>query len=284
MTPNQANSISIRDFLAGMDIHPKKGKSYYGMYFSPFRAETAPSFKVDFNKNLWYDFGSGEGGTMVDLAMKLYGCTFHEAMKRLESGGTPSVILPAMPAPRKNKIILGKVLPLTGRALTGYLSLRGINPDTARRQCVEAHYEVNGNKHCYAVGFRNDAGGYELRNRYFKGCISPKHITTFSLPTDDCMIFEGFMDYLSFLTLNGQLQPQTDTVVLNSTACLQKAMHFLNRHSLVHSYLDNDRAGRQALSEIMEQHGRIDDMSILYEQYKDLNEYLVSQLNYELKA
>jgi len=80
MTSNQANSISIKDYLARMNIHPKKDKSYYGMYLSPFRAEFIPSFKVDYRKNLWYDFGSGEGGTMVDLVMKINSCTFREAM------------------------------------------------------------------------------------------------------------------------------------------------------------------------------------------------------------
>jgi DNA primase len=276
MTSNQANSISIKDFLDRINIR-KKGKSYYGMYFSPFRAETVPSLKVDYRKNLWYDFGSGEGGTMIDLVMKLYRCNFPEAMKILESGNTPDIILPSKPSPQTEKTILRDVRPLYNLALIAYLEQRGINTDMARGQCVEVHYSVNSKKY-YAVGFRNDSDGYELRNRYFKGSVSPKDITTFSMATDNCMIFEGFMDYLSYLTMENQFQPQMNTVVLNSTAHLERAMTFLMRHQLIHAYLDNDTSGKEVLSEINKQHGYVDDMSVIYYPYKDLNEYLVKQL------
>jgi DNA primase len=276
MTSSQANSISIKEFLDGMNV-PKKGKSYYGMYFSPFRAESVPSLKVDYHKNLWFDFGSGEGGTMIDLVMKLYQCTFPEAMRKLESGNTPTIVLPEKPNLQTNKTILRDVHPLDNLALIAYLEQRGINTDMARCQCVEVHYSVS-NKKYYAVGFKNDADGYELRNRYFKGSVSPKDITTFSLATDNCMIFEGFMDYLSYLTMKQQFQPQMNTVVLNSTAHLERAMAFLKRHQLVHAYLDNDTSGKEVLSEISKKHGYVDDMSVIYYPYKDLNEYLVKQL------
>jgi hypothetical protein len=173
-----------------------------------------------------------------------------------------------------NKTILREVRPLDNPALIAYLEQRNINTDMARCQCVEVHYSVNSQKY-YAVGFRNDADGYELRNRYFKGSVSPKDITTFSLETDKCMIFEGFIDYLSSLTINQQMQPQVNTVVLNSTAHLERAMAFLKRHQHIHAYLDNDAAGKQVLTEINKQHGYVDDMSVLYYPYKDLNEYLV---------
>ena len=277
MTSNPENSIRIKEFLAGINIYPKKEKSYFGMYLSPLRAETVPSFKVDFGKNLWYDFGSGEGGTMVDFVMKLYRCTFHEAMKKLESGNAPPAVLPAKLKPPADKTILRDVRPLNNRALIGYLSQRGVNTETAKIQCVEVHYSINGKKY-YGIGFRNDAGGYELRNRYFKGSVAPKDITTFAVSTDNCMIFEGFMDYLSYLTMNSQLHPQMNTVVLNSAAHLEKAMEFLKRHHLILAYPDNDTAGKQVLSEIISRHGRVDDMSALYEKHKDLNEYLVNQL------
>jgi hypothetical protein len=277
MTSNQANSISIKEFLTGMNIHPKNRNSGYGMYFSPFRAETKPSLKVDYRKNLWYDFGSGDGGTMVDLVMKLNRCTFHEAMKKLENGETPSIVVPAKPKPQTDKTILREVLPLDSIALIAYLEQRGINTDMARCQCVEVHYSVNG-KNYYAVGFGNDAGGYELRNRYFKGSVSPKDITTFTPETEECMIFEGFMDYLSYLTMKKQMQPEVNTVVLNSTAHLEKAMTFLNRHRLIYAYLDNDAAGKQVLSEIYQKHGHVVDFSMYYGKCKDLNEYLLKQL------
>jgi len=277
MTSQQANSVSIREYLAKMNIHPKKEKSYYGMYLSPFRSELTPSFKVDFRKNLWYDFGSGEGGTMIDLVMKLNNCTFSEAMKKLGGNEMPSIILPEKPACISYKTILRKVRPLKSTALTEYLAKRYINIDIALRQCVEVHYTI-GNKTYYAIGFRNDAGGYELRNRYFKGTVSPKDITTFIIPTDECVIFEGFMDYLSYLTMKKQLRPEIDTIVLNSTAHIGKAMNFLFRHHLIYSYLDNDATGKQVLSEITAQHGNVTNLSMYFEPYVDLNEYHVKSV------
>jgi len=277
MTSNQANSISIREFFSDMNIRPKKDKSYYGMYFSPFRAETVASLKVDYRKNLWYDFGSGEGGTMIDLVMKLYDCKFPEAMKILEGKATPTFLLPKTPSKKTGKSVLRHVLPLGNSVLTDYLSRRGISVVTALCQCKEVHYEIDG-KSYFAIGFKNDAGGYELRNRYFKGSLSPKSITTFSLPTDDCLIFEGFMDYLSYLTMENLLHPQTDTVVLNSAVFLDRAMDFLYRHDVVHSYLQNDSTGKQVLSEMSRQHGNVMDLSGLYEKYKDLNECLVNSI------
>jgi hypothetical protein len=277
MTSSQANSISIKEYLGGMNILPSKNKSSYGMYYSPFRAETEASFKVDYNKNLWYDFGSGEGGTMVDLVMKLNDCLFPEAMKILQGKAMPTFNEPPRPLDKSSKTILHSVLPLDNYALISYLTRRGINTETAQNQCVEVHYS-NNKKDFYAIGFKNDAGGYELRNRYYKGSVSPKDITTFTPGTDECMVFEGFMDYLSYLTMKQQMQPQVNTVVLNSTIHLDKAMGFLNRHHLIYAYLDNDVTGKQVLSEIYRQHGHVVDYSLYYGKCKDLNDYLVKLL------
>jgi len=210
--------------------------------------------------------------------MKMNACTFPEAMKILEGKRTPTFILPRKPTDKTGKTLLRYVLPLTNSALTNYLSQRGISVVTAFCQCKEVHYEIDG-KSYFAIGFQNDTGGYELRNRYFKGSVSPKDITTFSLPTDDCMIFEGFMDYLSYLTIENLLHPQTDTVVLNSAVFLDRAMDFLCRHDAVHSYLQNDSTGKQVLSDMSRQHSNVMDLSGLYENYKDLNECLVNSIN-----
>ena len=43
--------------------------------------------------------------------------------------------------------------------------------------CREVHYAV-GERRFFAIGFRNDAGGWELRSPQFKGSSAPKSITT----------------------------------------------------------------------------------------------------------
>ena len=84
MTYQEANSISIKDYLESLGILPVVDKLYYGMYHSPLRQDDTPSFKVDYGVNLWCDFGTGEGGSLIDLVMKQYGCNAYGAISRLE--------------------------------------------------------------------------------------------------------------------------------------------------------------------------------------------------------
>lgn len=86
MTYQEANSISIKDYLESLGILPVVDKLYYGMYHSPFRQDNTPSFKVDYSVNLWCDFGTGKGGSLIDLVMKQHGCNAYGAISRLEQG------------------------------------------------------------------------------------------------------------------------------------------------------------------------------------------------------
>lgn len=83
---NDLKNISIRLFLARRGIQPKYERNGYGMYLSPLRDEHTPSFKVDYVQNLWYDFGLGEGGTLLTLVMRLERCDSREAIRRLQNG------------------------------------------------------------------------------------------------------------------------------------------------------------------------------------------------------
>lgn len=53
-------------------------------YLSPFRNEKSASFKVNTQKNLFYDFGEGLGGTTLDFVMRYYQCGISEALKVLD--------------------------------------------------------------------------------------------------------------------------------------------------------------------------------------------------------
>jgi len=272
MEAKEANNISIKHYLSGLNIFPVKEKDRYGMYRSPFRPDTEPSFKVDYRQNLWYDFGTGEGGTMVDLAMKINQCTFAEAMQKL-STNSGSFSFHGKQSPIESNIHITKVLPLASSALLDYLAERKINLDVARQQCSEIHYAVGG-KAYFAVGFANDAGGYEVRNRYFKGSISPKCVRTIRQSKDACIVFEGFWDFLSYLTIKGISEPQNDVAVLNSVANLPKAIDFIASHKEVYACLDNDDAGRRTVQELKSVCKNVSDQAAHYSQFKDLNDYL----------
>ena len=84
MQSNDIKSISIRDYLKNQVIHPVKEYSTYALYKSPFRDEKTASLKVDYKTNLWCDFGSGEGGSIIDLVMKMQQCSFLIATQILQ--------------------------------------------------------------------------------------------------------------------------------------------------------------------------------------------------------
>ena len=266
--------LSIRAYLAERGLYPTNDNSRYGLYLSPLREERTPSFKVDYVQNLWYDFGLGAGGSIIDLVMRLERCDFAQAVRFLGSGEkTPMAVPVPLSVPQTVPTLrLLSDMPLRHPALVGYLSSRGIDPAIASAGCREVHYAVGGRNY-FAVGFRNDAGGWELRSERFKGSVSPKHITTIDNRSDTVLAFEGFMDFLSYLSMEKQLQ--TDVAVLNSVVNLPKAIPFLNRHATIHAFFDNDEAGQKATANLKRlcPNSSVIDRSHLYRKHKDLNEY-----------
>jgi hypothetical protein len=146
--------------------------------------------------------------------------------------------------------------------------------DLANRYCCEVHYQNSAGKF-FSVGFGNDKGGYELNSpNDFKGCISPKDITTFQNNADACLVFEGFWDFLSYLTIQKIERTKHDVAVLNSVANIQKALEFLKTHRAIYTYLDNDEGGRNATAQIKTNCISANNRSSKFAGYKDLNDYL----------
>lgn len=272
----QLKRLSIRGYLLRRGIQPARENNRCGFFLSPFRAERTPSFKVDYTQNLWYDFGTGEGGSIIDLVMRMENCDFMQAVQSLDNGEIKMTAF-AIPVPTMPTVPALRILsdaPLRHPALAAYLQGRAIDPATASTYCREVRYAVDG-KTFFAVGFRNDAGGWELRSERFKGGSSPKHITTIDNRSDTVIAFEGFMDFLSYLTLKIPQSLRIDAAVLNSVVNLPKAMPFLERHRAVHTFFDNDEAGRRATAQVQQLVPAVEvvDQSF-FRNYKDVNEYL----------
>jgi hypothetical protein len=159
------------------------------------------------------------------------------------------------------------------------LASRRIDLDIAQRFCVEINYCHKFNTY-FALGFENISHGFEARNPYFKGCIGTKDISIIVQKerNEKCKVFEGFMDFLSFLTLcqmkKIESEADTDFIILNSVGLLRRAMLWLNKYREVHCYLDNDDAGRQTVEILSEVHYGVTDKSSLYAGFKDLNDFL----------
>ena len=285
--------IRIADYLHSLGYSPVKQQGINLWYKSPLREETEASFKVNTERNQWYDFALGKGGNIIALAQELY-CSNHVPylLQRIEEQ-TPHI--------RPDSFSFGKqssseprfqqleIVPLSSPALLSYLQGRGINLELAKRECREARYTHNGKRY-FAIAFPNGSGGFEVRNPYFKGCIAPKeisHIRQSGKARTACYVFEGFMDYLSFLTLRQESCPNypeldgQDYIVLNSVSNVNKALYPLGNYERIHCFFDNDHAGMEALQQIRKEYGRdryIRDASQIYSGCKDLNEYLQKQV------
>jgi len=279
MTLDEIKQINIRAYLGQMNIHPVKDYGYYGMYYCPYREDRNASFKVDYNKNIWCDFGTNEGGSIIDLVMKMESCSFHEAANSLE-GKCADVQISS--CTDKNfsfhgdnpSIIIQSIIPITHPKLVAWVQERKVDLELANRYCREVHYQ-NQSGQFFSVGFRNDKGGYELNSPPdFKSCISPKEITTIRNNSDTCLVFEGFWDFLSYLTIQKIERTKHDVNVLNSVANVQKATDFLKSHKEIYTYLDNDDAGRKATELIKSAHLTVYNRSTQFAEYKDLNDYL----------
>lgn len=280
----EIKSIPLASFLSRLGHEPAARKGTRLWYKSPLRQEHTPSFKVETALNCWYDFGLGRGGNIIDLAAELYQTTDLRHILRCIADSYPVPSVPTIAssfAPRHSAPSMERfeVVPLEHRALVAYLQERGIPAHIATANCKEAHYSVN-SKPYFAVAFENVSGGWELRNRYFKGCWGRKDISYLPWardgPSAECAVFEGFIDYLSALALG--IISGADAIILNSVVNVNKAVPFLKGYTTINCYLDNDNAGKTALAELTAIYGStMIDRSTLYSEFNDLNEYLTHQ-------
>ena len=201
-------TIPLADFLARLGHEPVRRSGNELWYLAPYRGERTPSFRVNVAKQLWYDFGLGKGGDIFTLAGEFLQSDDFMAQARFIAEAANMTVAgwekPAyLPKPTEPVFEDVEVAPLLRSPLTEYLSERGIPYAIASRHCCRLNYGVRGKRY-FAVGFPNMAGGYEVRSRFFKGCIPPKDVSLVrakEIPAGECLVFEGFMDFLSAETL-----------------------------------------------------------------------------------
>ena len=285
----------IVEYLERKGIKPVRKTPTYAIYRSPLREETHPSFKVDTEKNLWIDYGEGRGGSIIDLCMRMEGCTLSEAIRRLgqnaSDNGTYSFLndfVPNNPQPvmvangTRRLIEISDTLP---PYFQEYLTkVRCINLEKAMPFLKCISYEVRSRRY-QAIGFANLSGGYELRDdKTFKGTIAPKDITPiFTDRAEPVCIFEGFMDFLSFLSMKEEVT--NHCLVMNSVSNVARTIRYLNDRHLtnIRAFLDYDEAGRRAVQDFIKAGFHVEDMNIHYKDFKDLNDFHVSRVREQQK-
>jgi len=290
---------SIVEYLEKKGIRPVRRTPAYAMYRSPLREETRPSFKVDTEKNLWIDYAEGRGGSIIDLCMRLEGYTLSEAICRLGQNALEHTAHSYSSSKRETSISPNQRKDITASGTRRLICLSDTLPPhlqeyLTEERCIDLEkatpflkcisYEVRGRRH-EAIGFVNSSGGYELRDdKTFKGTIAPKDITPiFTDRAEPVCIFEGFMDFLSFLSMKEEIT--NHCLVMNSVSNVARTIRYLNDRHLTHirAFLDNDEAGRRAVQDFIKAGFHVEDMNIHYKDFKDLNDFHVSRVREQQK-
>ncbi|MES2378469.1 MAG: toprim domain-containing protein [Bacteroidota bacterium] len=271
--------VFLLEMLDHDPVSRKKNDTDY-WYRSPLREERTASFHVDRVSNEWYDFGLMDGGNPVDFLLRYHRCSVVELLDRMNVSFSPHQLYLFEPglhegrAGSDRKLIVSEVRPLYAYPLKNYLHERSIPVAVADAFCKEVSYVIGSRKY-YGIGFQNDAGGWEIRNQNFKQSSAPKDITCLGSGTGAVNVFEGFMDFLSYVTLHPyQDLRSVDFVVLNGVGLFDRAVPFLEQHSSVHLWLDRDVTGLAYRDYALSLGKQFVDESGLYEKFNDLNDWL----------
>ena len=269
---SSARQICIVKTLANSGHYPTRKSEKEAWFLSPLRSETQASFSVSLTKNLWYDYGLGKGGNIIDLVMAINNCSAYEAVRCLQEKIHFS-FCPAKITQKKKSVQIRNVDVIKQIALVKYLNSRKIPLEVAQSFCQEVWFSLN-NKIYFSIGLKNDAGGYELRNKFFKCSTSPKTISSFIRGFARLVIIEGMFDFLSLKVLNNELSSSSDIVVLNSLGNIGVIPEEWNSYSEICLLLDNDLVGKTATQKLLKKFSNAIDESQFYYDYKDLNNML----------
>ena len=289
MNCERANQIDLVEFLDKLGYQSQKIKSNDYWYLSPLRDEKEPSFKINKQKNCWYDHGLGAGGSLVDFVVRYFNCQVPDALQKIALFQQQDKIKvspkPVAVSSEKSEIdssqesvirIIDSKSPIAEVRLRVYLKTRRITEDIANKYCSEISFELHNKIHT-AIGFKNSAGGFELRNEFFKSCSSPKYVSYLDNKSQEITVFEGFFDFLSYQTIHkNQQQWQPNFLVLNSLSFFERSLLLMEKHECISLYLDHDEAGRRCTALAQKRSAKFKDESTLYKGYKDLNDWIMN--------
>ena len=268
-------------------IHDIGGRVYF---LSPFRGEKEASFTVSRRTNRYRDWGvdvtdKSSGGDIIQLVMSVENVDFKTALKHLMGDYQREEAPKFEPLQEKEElpgILVVEERTIEDKSLVSYIQHRGIDIDLCRIYCTEVDvrfpYSKKDPEELYTViGFKNDSGGYEVRNSWMKRSTRPKTIRTIKgRIADEWAVFEGFFDYLSALMYFRVEQMRMTSVVLNTTAFLGILYPFMADNKMNWMYLDKDGTGKKKITEMKEFGIAHTDCSGIYEGYKDFNEMWVN--------
>jgi hypothetical protein len=279
MTCSELKKIDIIDFLAMFGFKPSKFNENVAWYYSPLNVnEKKPSFRVNRNLQLWYDYSRGDGGDVIKLGCLLFSCSIKDLLSKMD---THSFSFSPQPIIRNTEnveeislIEILNVKPITHEALIQYIKSRFIDVELAKRYCVEIRYKNKG-KTFFGIGFKSESG-FEIRSRGFQGC-SGKGVTFLNNNSKSCTVVEGFFSWLSLLMLFPEIEFSHNHLILNSTSNFAKAEQYFRQQETLFIYPDLDDSGFAVVRKIEKMGLNFRDESNFYRNINnvnDLNDFL----------
>ncbi|WP_134339431.1 toprim domain-containing protein [Flavobacterium psychrophilum] len=275
MNVKQAKEINLEKILQNLGCEVVKTNGDDLWFLSPLRQEKTPSFKINRKLNKWFDHGEQIGGNVIDFCIAKFGFNVSEALDYLKkfddfSFFQKQIFEPETEQEKKSYEIV-KIIPVKHLALIEYLKSRGIKNYQNENNLKEIHYKIN-DKYFFALGFENDSGGFEIRSKYAKICLGKKDISHIKNDSKTLRFFEGFFDYLSFQEQR-KINENSDFLILNSVALLQKNISILENYDTIELYLDNDEAGDKHTNIVLENFENAVDCRAIFKGFKDYNEW-----------
>lgn len=281
----EAKEVAIDSIMLKMGFKPHHSTSSKTWYNSPFRGESVPSFVVNKRTNKWRDWGDQEKrGDSINLVMEMEGCTFSEALDYLVGENRDKFTKhdPKDIPIEEEGIYITDVSDLKNNYLLMYAESRGINRELLKLHCKEVDFlfKKTPNIERKAIGFKNDKGGWELRNDRIKLGNSPKHWRTVLPPSEDvgsyatCDVFEGFFDFLSHLQYMGWDQPANPSFIMNSLVYSSFLLKEFDEFDTVALYLDNDAAASMYIERYFTDGKYILANKEIYPDFEDYNDFV----------
>lgn len=282
----EALSIDISSYLQNIGLRPAKETTRYLYYNSPLpgRSDPKPSFVVNKSTNRWCDYGvSRESDRIVKLVCIIEDCSLTEAVDILlkDKGVSVRKFDKRKKKAKGKDIRVVKVRHQFGDMLFKYLCRRKIPLPLARKYCKQVDVIFPNSKVPKRVfefiGFKNNLGGYELRSPSLKISLSPKYYTIIGKGKKR-YVFEGFMDYLSFMAYRNEDKIEGMAIILNSITLIPWVYDILKSDGENHLFFDNDKAADKEMEKLKEEKIKFRDHRRTYRMYKDLNKFLCNDI------
>ncbi len=310
MNIEQAKQIELHGLVEHLGgRYHKQTKPDETWYYSPFRPdERTASFKVNPQRNVWYDFAIGAGGSTIDLWLDYNNQDRknRDAIKAALQGlgqfcNSPSSLVSQYRRTAKDynkkvqlvseQVNRFKLIKPPGRiwhdALLQEVGRRRLSLNTVTPFIKQAdiHDTKTGNK-LTGFSFQNDEFGWEISipnpnaGKSFKTSIGKKAPSSFTNDAHEkALIFEGFWDYLTWVQMQKTSNLKADVYVMNSLSFKKQIADTIiaeNKIKRALLFFDNDEAGEQSKNDFFlffdTKEISIGTMEYTYKGCKDLNE------------